>query len=392
MPMPDPDFDLGGGWGRHSLEGDEVTNARAHYEDLVGQAEIIARLRVLGEFFATKGSALGHILLVGEEGMGKTTIAATIANELGVGYQEVNASGIENQPNWTAILGNLREREVLMLANIQRLRKPFVEPLRTALRDYRLTITIGQGQAARRHVLEIRPFTFIATCPKKSDCPAELLTQFSLALELRPYSKAELQLIAERIAQRDGVILDSGAAELIAKGCDGRPGHLDSMIQRLIRPLNKSVVSEEDVLQAFTAFGINARLDTSPNVTGNLQDLSGVDFERLISALLARMGFQAEMTKASGDGGIDIVAMLDKPILGGRYLFQCKRFAADNPVGAPTVRDFYGAVTADRAVKGVFITTSNFTVQAREFAQRVGVELIDMGLLEKLLLDHGLAN
>lgn len=360
------------------------------YRDLIGQTDIVARLRGLCEFFASKGGALGHILLIGEEGMGKTTIARTIANELEVGYQEANASTINEQGDLTAILTNLRERQVLMLANIQRLRKPFVEKLREALRDYRLTITIGKGPAARNHVMEIRPFTFIATCAKRSDCPAELLAQFSPVLELQPYSKPELQLIAERIAQRTGVTLDSGAAELIARSCDGRPGHLESMFQRIIRPLNKSAVSEEDVLQAFTAFGINARLDRSPNAAGNLQDLSGIDFERLISALLTRMGFQTEMTKTSGDGGIDIIAMLDKPVFGGRFLFQCKRFAPDNLVGAPTVRDFYGAVTADRAMKGILITTSDFTVQAREFAQKVGVELIPLGQLKGLLSEYGL--
>ncbi len=358
------------------------------FATLIGQTDIVARLRALAEFFAPKGGALGNILLIGEEGMGKSEIAVTVANELDVGYQEANASTINEQSDLTAILTNLRERQVLLLANIQRLRKPFVETLRAALREYRLPITIGQGPAARTHIMEIRPFTFIATCAKKSDCPAELLAQFSLILELQPYSRPELQMIADRIAQREDVTLDSGAAELLAGSCDGRPGHLESMFQRLIRPLNKSAVSGDDVLQAFTAFGIRARLDRSPNPAGNLQGLSGIDFEKLISVLLTRMGFQAEMTKTTGDGGIDIIATLDKSIVGGRYLFQCKRFAPDNLVGAPTVRDFYGAVTADRAVKGILITTSDFTAQAREFAQRVGVELIDAAQLQRLLLEH----
>ena len=83
------------------------------------------------------------------------------------------------------------------------------------------------------------------------------------------------------------------------------------------------------------------------------------------------MGFRAEMTNATGDGGIDIVAVRNKPILGGGYLFQCKRYAPDNQVGVAAVRDFYGAVTADRAIKGIFVTTSDFTLQAREFGERV---------------------
>jgi restriction endonuclease Mrr len=107
-----------------------------------------------------------------------------------------------------------------------------------------------------------------------------------------------------------------------------------------------------------------------------LDKLSGIDFERLIVDLLEHMGFDAKMTRTTGDGGIDIVAYLDKPIVGGRYLIQCKRFEA--VIGAPVVREFYGALVADRkAVKGIFITTSGFTEQAREFASTLPLELID---------------
>jgi hypothetical protein len=152
----------------------------------------------------------------------------------------------------------------------------------------------------------------------------------------------------------------------------------------------KKLLDSEVRDQYLSAFGIEARRDRSSSADHNLQELSGVDFEKLIAALLARMGFLTEMTRTSGDGGIDIVAKLDKPVIGGRFLVQCKRYAPGNLVGAPTVRDFYGAVTADRGMKGILITTSDFTVQAREFAQRVGVELIPLGLLKSLLSENGL--
>ena len=104
------------------------------------------------------------------------------------------------------------------------------------------------------------------------------------------------------------------------------------------------------------------------------------------------MGFRTEMTGATGDGGIDIVATLDRPLIGGRYLIQCKRFAPDNLVGAATVRDFYGAVTADRqAVKGILITTSGFTSQALAFAQQLPIELIGGQQLRMLLAQHGIS-
>ena len=104
------------------------------------------------------------------------------------------------------------------------------------------------------------------------------------------------------------------------------------------------------------------------------------------------MGFRAEMTKATGDGGIDIVAALDKPIVGGKYLFQCKRYAADSAIGAAIVREFYGAVAAEGAAKGILITTSDFTSQARTFAERVGIELIDSVRLQQLLSQFEMAD
>jgi tetratricopeptide (TPR) repeat protein len=125
----------------------------------------------------------------------------------------------------------------------------------------------------------------------------------------------------------------------------------------------------------------------------SLDTLSGVDFERLVSQLLERMGFRAEMTKASGDGGVDVVANLDQPFTGGRYLIQCKRYAPDSTIGAATVREFYGAMNADkRAIKGILITTSAFTAQAKEFAEGLPIELIARNKLQQLLDRHGLVH
>lgn len=122
-----------------------------------------------------------------------------------------------------------------------------------------------------------------------------------------------------------------------------------------------------------------------------LDALSGIEFENLIKQLLELMGFHTEMTKASGDGGIDIIATLDQPLTGGRYLIQCKRYAADSLVGSATVREFYGALTADRrAAKGILITTSGFTAQALEFAENLPIELIGRSRLEQLLKQNGL--
>jgi len=239
-------------------------------------------------------------------------------------------------------------------------------------------------------MMDIKPFTLIATCPRRSDCPPDLLRKFYLVLDLQPYSHVELQALTQSIAHTANLTLEPRAVELIVRTSGGRPGHIGTILNRLRRAINKDALSEDDVRKAFLAFGLNVDREKPSNVIGDLQDLSGQEFEVLISTLVTRMGFETELTQPTGDGGIDIIAVLDRPIFGGRYLFQCKRFAPENLVGAPTVRDFYGAVTADRAVKGILITTSSFTVQAREFAQRVGIELIDLNALQELLFEYKL--
>ena len=111
--------------------------------------------------------------------------------------------------------------------------------------------------------------------------------------------------------------------------------------------------------------------------------LSGFEFENLCRVLLERFGFQAEKTKQSGDGGIDILAHYNQPLFNGKYIIQCKRYTGG--VGEPVVRDLYGVVMAERANKGILITTGHFTVSAVKFAADKNLELIDGEQLGELL-------
>jgi restriction system protein len=120
----------------------------------------------------------------------------------------------------------------------------------------------------------------------------------------------------------------------------------------------------------------------------DLLHIDPVDFEVLVSRLMAALGFVVRLTKRSGDGGVDIDAENTNPILGGRVLVQCKRYQGS--VGAPVVRDLYGAVTHARAMKGILITTSFFTAEAAKFAEGQPIELIDGRELQRLLQEHGL--
>lgn len=117
---------------------------------------------------------------------------------------------------------------------------------------------------------------------------------------------------------------------------------------------------------------------------------NGLDFERQVHALLKNMGFEAEITKASGDGGIDIIAHSKEHITGGKYIIQCKDWS--KPVGEPPVRDLFGVVTAESANKGILITTSTFTSPAINFAAGKPLELIDGAKFSQLLAKYSLGS
>jgi Holliday junction resolvasome RuvABC ATP-dependent DNA helicase subunit len=364
--------------------------------DIIGQETIVARLKAFGEYYTSKDMPPEPILLIGREGMGKRTIARAFAIDYGrpepyrapPSPREVDSENLI-RGDLTANVTNLVDYQFLLISNIQNLKKQLAEDIAQAVRSREYSVVIGTGSAERRHVIKLRPFTLFCTLNKKSDCPQALKDSFSLALSLEEYSQLDLQKVAFNFAQRVGVTLDVSVAAILAGNGGSCPKQIESLSERLIRSIHKKSIMEDDARAALTVMGIRVHSNEQRTWESDLKTLSGEDFERIVLTLLGRMGFQAELTKASGDGGIDVIATLNKPIVGGRYLFQCKRYHDENWVGAPTVRDFYGAVTADRAVKGILITTSNFTAQAREFAEKVGVELIAYDQLKQLLVEYG---
>jgi hypothetical protein len=119
----------------------------------------------------------------------------------------------------------------------------------------------------------------------------------------------------------------------------------------------------------------------------DLDNIDPLEFEELVRDLLEKMGYHATLTKASHDGGIDVEAVNPEPIVGGKLVIQCKRYAAT--IGAPLVRDLFGAMNDAGASKGILITTSHFSVDAHKFAQGKPLDLIDREELEGLLRKYG---
>ncbi|HEV2298624.1 MAG TPA: restriction endonuclease [Candidatus Acidoferrales bacterium] len=357
------------------------------FSNIVGQEALVRRLRAIVEFSRKHGTPIEHLALIGPQGTGKRTIVKALAGELGVEVHFALARTLERVGDLTGVLTSLEPREILFLEDINQLRQPLREILLPTLKDFRIDLAIGQGPGRRIHPYALQQFTCVCTAERQSDIPADIRNSFGLFLSLDGYSFQELTRIAAVCATQAGLSISDEAARLVAEESKGSPAQIASLVERLKR-LGHANITESALAELLDAYGVrnHGHNANSAAPCDSFDDLPGVEFEKLISSALEKMGFRSEITKATGDGGIDIVAVLDRPIIGGRYLIQCKRFGAGNLVNAPTVREFYGAVKADqRAVKGILITTSGFTDQARVFAQDLPLELIDAEALRRLL-------
>ena len=194
--------------------------------EFIGQAKAKEQLAIALEAAKSRGEALDHVLLFGPPGLGKTTLATIIANELDVGFQQTSGPALQIQGDLTAILTNLREKQVLFLDEIHRMQPVLEEKLYTALEDYKLDIIIGQGPAARTHVMEIRPFTFIGATTRPGLLSSPLRSRFGILLRLEFYSEEDLRFIVTRSAgpsipspRASAAEVDTFASAIVSNTC-----------------------------------------------------------------------------------------------------------------------------------------------------------------------------
>src|SRR5271170_1768443 len=201
--------------------------------EFIGQSKAKEQLAIALQAAKSRGEALDHVLLSGPPGLGKTTLASIIANEMDVGLQQTSGPTLQIQGDLTAILTNLREKQVLFLDEIHRLQAVLEEKLYTALEDYKLDIIIGQGPAARTHVMDIRPFTFVAATTRPGLLSSPLRSRFGILLRLEFYTEEELRIIVERSAEVMQVPIDRDGAAEIALRSRGTPRIANRLLRRV---------------------------------------------------------------------------------------------------------------------------------------------------------------
>ncbi len=222
---------------RNDIEKKEVefeTSIRPRLiDEYIGQTEVKENMKVFIEAAKIRGESLDHVLLYGPPGLGKTTMANIIANELGVNIKTASGPSIEKSGDLAAILSTLEPGDVLFIDEIHRMPRYIEEILYPAMEDFTLNIIIGSEGATRNIKIDLPPFTLVGATTRAGDITAPLRDRFGIVNKLQYYSTEELTLIALRTARVLGLQIDKEAASMIAKRSRGTPRIVNNLIKRV---------------------------------------------------------------------------------------------------------------------------------------------------------------
>ncbi|MDO9463632.1 MAG: Holliday junction branch migration DNA helicase RuvB [Deltaproteobacteria bacterium] len=220
-----------------TIEDDETryeNNLRPrNLEEYIGQETLKANLRVFIEAARNRKESLDHVLFHGHPGLGKTTLAYILANELSVNIRATSGPVIEKTGDLAAILTNLKDNDVLFIEEIHRLNRVVEEMLYPAMEDYQLDIIIGQGPSARIIKLELPRFTLVGATTRAGLLTPPLRDRFGVVLRVDFYTPEELEIIITRSARLLGISIDKEGAFEIARRSRGTPRIANRLLRRV---------------------------------------------------------------------------------------------------------------------------------------------------------------
>ena len=202
-------------------------------EDYIGQAKAKEMLKIYIEAAKARGEALDHLLFYGPPGLGKTTLAGIIANEMNVNMKITSGPAIEKPGEMAAILNNLQEGDVLFVDEIHRLNRQVEEVLYPAMEDYAIDIMIGKGASARSIRLDLPKFTLVGATTRAGMLTAPLRDRFGVVTRMEYYTVEELKMIILRSAKVLEVGIDENGAYAMARRSRGTPRLANRLLKRV---------------------------------------------------------------------------------------------------------------------------------------------------------------
>ena len=229
-------------------------------KEYVGQSELKNNLKIFIGAAKHRNETLDHVLLYGPPGLGKTTLAHVIANEMGAQIRLLNGPSIEKPGDLASILTTLEPGDVLFIDEIHRLPRVVEEVLYGAMEDYRLSIIIARESGASSLNLDLPPFTLVGATTRAGDLSAPLRARFGITEKLNFYTVKEIEDIVKRTARVFNTEIDEKAAHEIAKRSRGTPRIANRLFRRVRDFANyegKDVIELDDALKALTALKVD---------------------------------------------------------------------------------------------------------------------------------------
>lgn len=232
-----------------------------YLKEYIGQTQAKENLHIFIEAAKLRGETLDHVLLYGPPGLGKTTLAGIVANELGVNFRVTSGPAIERAGDLAALLSNLQPGDVLFIDEIHRLSRSVEEVLYSAMEDYALDIIIGKGPSARSVRIELPKFTLIGATTRAGALAAPLRDRFGVISRLEYYKQNELEFIVTRSADILDIHMEPEGASEIARRSRGTPRIANRLLKRVrdvAQVLGDGVITKEIADQALQRLDIDA--------------------------------------------------------------------------------------------------------------------------------------